>query len=684
MDLGLADAGLIASFLAFSLAIYQLAATIVGYRWSLPALLRSARNAALGNAALLLYLVLTLLVALERHDFSIAYVAEVSSRSMPWSVTVTSLWGGQPGSLLLWTCGLAVFSAVAVWRAYRDAPALAPFAGATLAAIQAFFLFLVTFVSSPFTRLPVPALDGVGLNPLLWDDGMFIHPPLLLTGFMSFSLPFAFVVAGLLAGRLDRAWLARVRRWALVAWGIQGAGLLAGMWWAYHVLGWGGYWGWDPVENAALLPWLCATAFLHSVQVQERRGMLKAWNVALIVAAFALSIFGTFIVRSGIITSVHSFALSAVGPYFFAFLGIVLAGSLGLLLYRLPLLRSEGEFDTLLSRESSFLVNNLLLVGIAAATFWGTVFPALSEALRGARVAVGAPFYQQVNGPLLLVVLLLMGLGPLLAWRRTSPGRLWRLLRWPLATWAGVSLVLLAFGLRPGLAAFAFGACAFVAVATLLELWHGAAVRRRSTHEAWPVAFWMLMARDRRRYGGYIVHLAMVLIAAGAIGQASFQQEAATTLPRGGSVAVGRYRLTFEGLFERRLPDLDIVLAHLRVQQDGREIALMEPERRTHRGWEQQPTTGVAIHTTWPWLDDLYVLLTGWQADGSATFRIIVNPLVSFIWLGALLFLAGTLIAGWPERARLARPAGRPSMAVVPARGPSLQPAAPEVVLSDA
>lgn len=671
LTVGAAEVGQISLGLAFTLTFYQLAASVLGLRWRLARLLGSARNATVGIAALLTLVSSILIYALLAHDFSLKYVWEVSSRAMPWDVTLFAFWGGQPGSLLFWAWGLSLLSAVAVWRSYRSDPFLAPYMGATLAGVQVFFLFLLAFVSSPFERLPLPASDGRGLNPLLWDDGMRIHPPLLLAGYMSFSVPFALAMAALITGRLDRAWLGAARRWMLLAWAIQGAGLLAGAWWAYHVLGWGGYWGWDPVENAALLPWLAATAFLHSIRVQEQRGMLKLWNLALVITTFALAIFGTFVVRSGVISSVHSFALSAVGPYFFGFLGIVLIGSLGLFLYRLPQLRSEGEFDALASREAGFLVNNLLLSALVAATFWGTIFPLLSEAFRGMKMAVGPPFYQQVTGPLLLGLLVLMGIGPLLAWRQTSASSLGRHLRWPLAAWVAAGLVSIALGVREGLAIVAFGACAFVVGTIVVEYSRGVGARRRSTNEGWTSALLGLVARDQRRYGGYLVHLAMVLIAVGVIGSQFFKSEGAATLQQGESLTVGRYTLTHLGLLELRQPGVQTVLARMDVREGSRSLAQVAPERRIHAGWETQPTTGVAISTTWPWAEDLYVLLTGWE-DGAASLRVLVNPFVIFIWVGGAAFLLGTLVAGWPIAV------ARPTPAVVPVARPR------EVVASEA
>ncbi len=595
-----------------------------------------------------------LLYALLEHDFSLRYVAQHSSRDAPLAVTLTGLWAGQAGSLLFWAWGLALLTVVLVWRERRRAAALLPGALVTLYGVLAFFFLLLATVSSPFAGATAPP-SGRGLNPVLWDDGMRIHPPLLLIGYMSFSAPYALAIGALVWGgagsHLRGDYVVPLRRWMLVAWTVQGAGLLAGAWWAYRVLGWGGYWGWDPVENVALLPWLTATAFLHSVMVQERRGMLKVWNLALAIASFGLAVFGTFVVRSGVLSSVHSFAVSEVGPAFLAFLALVVVGPLVLLLWRLPALQAEAPLESAVSREAGFLLNNLLLVGTAAAVFWGTVFPLVAEALQGVKVSVGAPFYQAVVGPLLLLLLVLMGVGPLLGWRRTPPGALRRALRVPLAVASLVGVVLFLAGVRQGLALLAFGAIAFTAATVLLEYWRGLRARRRAG-EALPAALWHLVGSNRRRYGGYVVHLGMLCIALGAVASHFYQTEVVATLPPGGSTTAGRYTLTFGGLGERAEPGVRIVYADVRLRQGEQDLGFLPPERRIHRNWEQQPVTGVAVRTAWPWLEDVYVLLSGWNEDGSADLRVFVNPLVCLIWLGGGLFLGGTLLAAWPAPTR--------------------------------
>jgi len=547
---------------------------------------------------------------------------------------------------------LTLFSAVATIRARKRYPELAPFVGATLLGIQSYFLLVLAFLTNPFERLAVPALTGRGLNPLLMDPGMRIHPPLLLIGYMSFSIPFAFAVAALVSGRLDREWLRAIRRWMLLGWGIQGAGLLLGAWWAYHVLGWGGYWGWDPVENAALMPWLTATAFLHSAMVQERRGMLKVWNLSLVIATFALAIFGTFVVRSGVLSSVHAFATSAIGPYFFVFLGLVVLLCIGLVFYRLPRLKTEGSFDSMLSRESSFLVNNLLIVGITAATFWGSIFPLVSEVMRGTKVTVGPPYYNQVTGPLLLALLVLMGIGPLLAWRKSELGTFLRNARGSIILGTLTGLVLFAVGVRRPLAVLSFSATAFVLGTIWLEYYRGVQVRARNTGENYPVALVGLVSRGRRRYGGYLVHLALLLMAVGVTSSHFYQQESARTLRKGESLSVAGYTLTNNGLFSYETAEYVGTYADTRILRDGREIGRVYPEKRTYQNWESQPVTGVGISTTVPRLDDVYVLLTDINEQGVPTLRVFVNPLVSCIWLGGALMLIGTVLAGWPAAKR--------------------------------
>ncbi len=648
------DIGYIALVLAFVIAAYGLLAGGLGARRGSQRLVRSSQHAIITTAFLSTMAAGMLWYALISHDFRLSYVAQTSSRDMNLSYLITSFWGGQAGSLLFWAWMLTLFSAVVAFRSRKRHPELAPYVGATLLGIQCFFFLVLGFLTNPFERLPVAAFDGRGLNPLLMDPGMRIHPPTLLIGYMSFSIPFAYAVAALVTGRLGREWLGAIRRWMLLGWAVQGAGLLLGAWWAYHVLGWGGYWGWDAVENAALMPWLTATAFLHSTMVQERRGMLKVWNLALVMLTFTLAIFGTFVVRSGVLSSVHAFATSSIGPFFFVFLGLVVIGSAGLIFYRLPKLQTEGQFDSVLSRESSFLVNNLLIIGITGATFWGSVFPLISEVFRGTKVGVGAPFYRQVNGPLLLALVILMGIGPVLAWRRSAPRAFWRNVRWPLALGLVVGAGLFLLGVQKPLALLSYASVAFVFGTIITEFWRGTRVRARNTGEVFPVALAGLVSRNRRRYGGYVVHVGILLLAVGVISSSFFQQETARAVPEGKSVAIGNYSLKNKGLFQYEDQGAQVVYSEMELMRDGQSLGSIRPERRTYRNWEDQPVTGVAIRTIYPTGEDVYVLMS--TIDGGVpSFRVFINPMVNVIWFGGLLLLAGTVLCGWPEVVRKER-----------------------------
>jgi cytochrome c-type biogenesis protein CcmF len=568
---------------------------------------------------------------------------------MPWYYTISAFYGGQEGSLLYWALMLALFSAIAVLTARRAPAYLMPYVVATLMTIETFFLVLLTFVASPFTRGVLVPRDGQGLNPLLLDPGMLVHPPMLLMGYMSFSLPFAFAMAAMISGRLDTGWLRAIRRWMLAAWSIQTAGLLLGMWWAYHVLGWGGYWGWDPVENAALMPWLTATAFLHSSMVQERRGTLKVWNLSLVLATFALSIFGTFEVRSGIINSVHSFAYSAIGPYFLGFLVLVLLVSIGLFVFRLPQLRPEQEMESIVSREGSFLINNLLLVAITFATFWGTIFPLISQTFRNQQMTVGAPFYDQVNGPLFAVLIFVMGVGPLLAWRRASRASIWRNFRWPALAAAVIAVALPLLGMRAGWAIAGFTLCTFAAWTILYEVWRG--VRVRHGHgEDYLGALARLVGRHRQRYGGYLVHLGLVALAIGVIGSQFFQLKAGAQLSRGQSIAVGGYALTFERATDTFANNIETVTAVFRVSSGGHFAREITTGRSLYPAFQNQPTSHISITTDG--LRDLYVFLADWNGTSSVTINVFVNPLVPLVWLGGLLMLVGGIACWWPGRRR--------------------------------
>ncbi|HEX7734485.1 MAG TPA: heme lyase CcmF/NrfE family subunit [Ktedonobacteraceae bacterium] len=644
------DLGSIALILALGFAVYTMIAAVLGAVYNLPRLVISAKRSTLVVTFFMLLAAAALVISFLIHDFSVVYVADQSNRSMPWYFVAAAFYSGQEGSLLYWGLMLSVFSALFLLTSRRVPAALMPYILATLMGIETFFTLMLATVSSPFVRFPHAApADGAGLNPLLRDPGMLVHPPTLLMGFMSFSLPFAFAVAAMITGRLDSEWLRAIRRWTLAAWTIQTAGLLLGMWWSYHVLGWGGYWEWDPVENAALFPWLTATAFLHSTMVQERRGMLKVWNLGLVIASFALSIFGTFEVRSGLISSVHSFAYSPIGGYFLGFLCIVIVFSLGLFIFRLPKLRPEQEFDSVISREGSFLLNNFLLVGITAATLWGTLFPLISQSFGHLSQTVGSTFYNEVDGPIFVALLFMMGVGPLLAWRRATTSTLWRNLLPPVITAAACALILPLAGIRDIIANLGFTVCAFTAGSILYELWRGMRVRH-SHGEPYPLALILLIQRYRRRYGGYIVHLGLILLAAGVIGSHVFQQEHDTSLKPGQTVTIGDYKLVYFGNTDTTYPDVEIVAAQIQIWRGGQLQAYIYPARQFYANFANEPASQISITTQN--FSDLYVFLADWKGAGQASFRIFINPLVPLIWSGGVMMLFGGIICWWPERRR--------------------------------
>ena len=631
---------------AFGLAAYAIVASLAGVRVRSRELINSGQNAAWAVTGLITAASLTLLVAFASHDFSLRYVWEHSSRSMSMDLVLAAFYSGQQGSLLYWAWTLSIFSAIVLWQQRKPGShrSFMPYVVAVLMTIAGFMTLLLGFVATPFEALPRTPADGVGLNPLLYDPGMRIHPPMLLAGLMTWSVPFAFAVAALAVGRLGNDWIAISRRYAMVAWVILGLGNVLGAWWAYHVLGWGGYWGWDPVENVALMPWLVGTAFIHSIQMQERRGMLKAWNLVLIMVTFFLSIFGTFVVRSGILTSVHAFALSAIGPYFLTFLALVIVGSLGLFFWRLPRLRGDNQLDGLLSREASFLLNNLLFLGITFAIFWGTIYPLVAELIADQKVSVGPPYFRQVAGPLLGALLLLMGIGPLMPWRRASREHLFSNFLFPVVGSLVCAGALVTLGVRDLIAVLGFSLCIFVLGTVLQEFVRGTLARRHATGEGFLFAFLSLIRRNNRRYGGYVVHLAIVLIGAGAVGSQVYQQQMQTTLAPGQSASLAGYTITAQGIQTTQQPGVKVVDGVLKV--NGQEL---QPERQFFDNFPQQANTKVGLRST-P-LEDLYVVLADWSGDGptaTVSLSVFVNPLVSWIWAGGVLLLIGTIISLWP------------------------------------
>lgn len=652
----LSDAGYIALILALGAALYGSAASALGARLSIAPLTASGRNAIYVVALLLVMTASILVYSFITQDFGLRYVTLHSSTAMPWYYTLSAFYAGQEGSLLYWSTLLAVFGSVMIYVMRKRYAALMGYANAVILANLSFFLMVLVFFANPMARLPATMPDGVGLNPLLQDPGMLVHPPMLLAGYMSWTLPFAIGIAALATGRVGVEWTRALRTPTLIAWSIQTAGLILGGWWAYHVLGWGGYWGWDPVENVALLPWLTGTAFLHSVMVVERRGKLKVWTLSLVFATYLLAIFGTFIVRSGILSSVHNFAESDVGGLFLGYFVGAMALPLILLFWRLPRIRDEEGFEAVLSRESGFLFNNVLLFSIAFATFWGTVYPMVSEALGNQRLTVSAPFYLKVNGPLFLALILLMGVGPLLAWRKSTGQSLWRNLRIPIAVGA-LTAALLAPLLRDAITPIAFGACAFVLTTVAQEYARGIRIRRNTTRESYPSAVTGLVSRDRRRYGGYLIHVAIVVLGIGLIASTAFQSATEVNLLRGESVTIDDYTITYAGTASIQEPNRQVFSSQLIVEEDGTDVGQLFPKTQIYPNFETQPTNRVAVLSTWR--HDLYVFQAGFD-DESATFAIFINPLMTLVWTGSVMVFLALLITAWPGRAPALRPVWEP------------------------
>lgn len=647
------DIGYSALCLALLASGYGVLASTLGAQRSSLGLVRSGENAILANCALLTLAVVALWQALLAHDFQVEYVAENSNRAMPLFYLMTALWGGQNGSLLFWGWILSIYSAavVSLYRQrYRE---LMPYVVATLAFTSFFFCIVHLFAADPFQRLPFTPEDGRGLNPILQHPVMAIHPPLLYLGMVGMVVPFAFAIAALLSGKLDTTWLRAARRWILIPWTFLGFGLLLGGKWAYVELGWGGYWAWDPVENSSLMPWLVATAFLHSIMIQERKGMLKVWNVALAILTYGLCIFGTFMTRSGIISSVHAFAQSNIGPFFGTFLVLTLVFSFGLLWLRLPLLKAENRLESFASRETAFLLNNWVLLGMLFAVFWGTVFPLVSEAVTGEQITVGAPFFNKVNIPIGLVLLFLTGAGPLFAWRRTSGESLRKNFTRPVVAGLVSSGLIFGLGVRDLYALLSFGLCVFVIVALGGEFHTATRARMRSTGEGYPVAFYRLCTKSRRRYGGYLTHLGLVFLFAGFTGKA-FTQEFEFVLDQGASRQVGDYQVSFESLAFAESTNYSTTSAAVGLHRDELFLGTLLPERRFYPAFDQG-TTEVSIYSTMR--EDFYIILVGSAEDRSAKFKVYINPLINFVWLGAVIVVLGALWAMWPTARdrRLAR-----------------------------
>jgi cytochrome c-type biogenesis protein CcmF len=595
--------------------------------------------------------IVALFQAFVSYDYQLSYVAAHSARSMTLPYRLAALWGGQAGSLLLWLFMLCLYGSASVLSNRRQNRALMGWVSAVLLANMTFFLVLLVFVTDPFEKLPPGHVlsDGAGLNPLLQHPAMMIHPIMLYTGMVGFAIPFAFAFSALVTGELGSAWFRTTRRWTLFPWLFLSIGILLGGRWAYEVLGWGGYWAWDPVENASFMPWLAATAYLHSVMIQEKRDMLKTWNLLLIGLTYTLCLFGTFLTRSGVVQSVHAFAQTPI--FTSVFLGYVLVTALtflAALLYRREGIRSENRIESMLSREASFLLNNWVFIAILMVVFWGTLFPVFSEAASGNRIAVGPKFFNTMAGPLALLLLLLTGVGPLIAWRRASPANLRRQFVWPTAA-GGVTAVAVLALVGSDLNFYAWVAWSlggFVVGTIVQEYVRAIRARVAKGEENAFQAFAALLRKNQQRYGGYIVHLGAVLILMGAAGSVLNEERLENVKP-GSEMRISDYRLRY--LTANAIPRQHYggAVARIALYREDEPLAVMAPEKRMY--WlEQQPASIPSVYSTLR--EDLYVILTAVESDGSATLKVYRNPLVNWIWIGAYVFVIGTVAVMWPHR----------------------------------
>jgi cytochrome c-type biogenesis protein CcmF len=620
----------------------------------------TARRAGIASFAVVLLAAVVLVVAAFQNDFTIAYIFHHSNRDLPAPYKFATLWSGQEGSLLFWALLLSAYGLVLRLR-YKTDVRLFAYASVIIAAVQVFFLLLLNFAAKPFGMMQgsLPA-DGTGLNPLLQYPEMVIHPPMLYLGYVGFTVPFAFALAALIMRYPGEKWIQITRRWTMVTWGFLTCGVFLGAHWAYSVLGWGGYWGWDPVENASLMPWLTGTAFLHSVMMQEKRGMLKTWNMWLIFSTFMLSIFGTFLTRSGVVSSVHAFAQSSIGDWFVTFLAIIFATCLFFYVKNRSHLRTEHKLESLISRESSFLFNNLLLLVACFTVLWGTLFPVLSEWVQGTKVTVGPPFFNRVNVPVALLLLLLTAVGPLLAWRRTSVESLKRNFLWPAIGALATGVLLVALGMKPGNDVSYFYSLmtimlsVLVALTVISEFVRGGRVIGRHTGQNLFASMVQLAHRNTRRYGGYIVHFGVIVIMIGFAGSV-FNQDKEQEMGFGDKMTIGAYTLVCQSYTQDDNPNYGSEWAVMNVFKGGKQIATLNPERRFYKA-SQQTSTMVANRSTPQ--EDLYVVYEGQNPEtGKPIIKVHLNPLVMWIWVGVWIMIAGTVVALLPNAAPVRVPA---------------------------
>ena len=654
------ETGQLALALAFVVSIYAALASFLGVARRSPELLASGRYGMYSVPALLTVATAALIYAFVSNDFSVRYVAENSSLAMPSAYTWVAFYAGNAGSMLYISVIFALIAVAAIITIRKTLPYTSPYAVGIMALVLAFFLGVMVFLANPLARSEIIPMDGQGINPLLVHFGMFIHPPLQMAGLISVAIPFSIAMGALLAGKGGNdEWVDQGRLWGMIAWLILTIGLLLGSWWAYTILGWGGYWAWDPVENSALMPWLAMTAFVHSIMVQKRRGMFRMWNIVIIIIAFTMAQLGMFINRGGPVPSVHSFAQSAMGWLFLAFMAVTLMASIAAFVWKSESLRSRGRLESLLSRESAFLAQNILFLTVAFVTLWGTIFPIFSEAASDTVVTVGQPFFNRVNGPILLVIVLLMGVGPALPWRRASLGTMFATLRLPLAAALVVGVALFALGFTRPVALVAYMTCALV-VAGILHEWFRGTLSRHRRGEPYHLAFVRLLSANRPRYGGYVVHLAIIMLASGAIASSFYSVQRDFAMRPGETRSLGEYTFTYIGTTHASFPDREEDYARFEVYSGDEYLGIMEPFRAEYPSFRIASTQG-AIHST-P-VEDFYIVPSEFTGDGQGIFRVLINPMVWWMWASGPIMALGTLLALSPRRRSVPAPASAPSNA---------------------
>ncbi|MDF0727705.1 heme lyase CcmF/NrfE family subunit [Cytobacillus sp. S13-E01] len=642
------EVGRLALLFSIVIVVYGIVSHLMAIRTKDIRWLKSAKT-----SVLILPLVTTmasgsLIYLLVTGDFKYDYVALYSSTDMALFYKVTAFWGGNAGSLLLWLWILSIYTALVTWSKHKDSNQFLPWVSTILLLINAFFILILNTIEQPFALNPEKMTEGNGLNSLLQNPGMAVHPITLYLGYIGFAVPFAYGMAALLLKKADAVWVKVTRKWTLVSWLFLSMGILFGSQWAYVELGWGGYWTWDPVENASLLPWLTATALLHSTMVQERKGMLKGWTMTLVTLTFILTIFGTFLTRSGLLWSVHAFANGPIGAYFLAFIGVILVGSIWNITANWSVLKSDAQFESYISKESSFLVNNLLLITSAFTVFWGTIYPVVSEAVTGTKVMVGAPYFNKVNVPIFLALIILMGVGPVVAWKRSSAKAIFRNLSYPLIITVLLALALFSVGITNWMTLLSLSSTSFVAMIIFLEFAKAVQARVKVTGESPVRSFIMLFVKNRRRYGGYIAHFGVVLIAIGLTGASNYSVDIQRGLNEGDTVELGKYSLQYRGLGEINNGVKQTVFAELLVEKNGEKIGVVQPEKVFYTNGNQ-PTTEVSVVSSLQ--EDLYVILNGWSEDNGKVFvQVKVFPLMSWTWAGGYVLIFGTLISLWPDR----------------------------------